>query len=44
MKSKKILSLFVIAFLLILTACSSDENVDEAASGEEGEESEKTGT
>lgn len=43
MKSKKFLSLFVIAFLLILTACSSDENVDEAASGEEGEESEKTG-
>lgn len=43
MNKQKFLTFFVIAFLLILSACSSDENVDEAASGEEGAEGGNTG-
>lgn len=43
MKRKNFLAIFVIAFLIVMAACSSDENVDEAASGEDSEGSEKTG-
>lgn len=43
MKRKNFLAIFVIAFLIVMAACSSDENVDETASGEDSEGSEKTG-
>lgn len=43
MKHKKFLAFFVIAFLTVMAACSSDENVEEEAAGDDASESENTG-
>lgn len=43
MKNRKFLAFLVIAFLFVMAACSSDENVDEEAGGEAAADSEKTG-
>ena len=43
MKHKNFLVFFVIAFLTVMTACSSDENVEEEAAGDDAAESENTG-
>ena len=43
MKHKKFLAFFVIAFLTVMAACSSDENVEEEAAGDDAAESENTG-
>lgn len=43
MKHKNFLAFFVIAFLTIMAACSSDENVEEEAAGDDAAESENTG-
>lgn len=43
MKHKNFLAFFVIAFLTVMAACSSDENVEEEAAGDDAAESENTG-
>ncbi|CAM4183378.1 glutathione ABC transporter substrate-binding protein [Jeotgalicoccus halotolerans] len=43
MKHKNFLIFFVIAFLTVMAACSSDENVEEEAAGGDAAESENTG-
>ena len=43
MQNKKFLTFFVIAFLTVMAACSSDENVEEEAAGDDAAESENTG-